>query len=172
MVRQDLMGNAGMEILHKIVNDPRWEAPCDGLDPLMAKADWAQLARDGFTVIRGFCSAEEVRAMKELYDAMPANENKNYQAKNAEFPAAVAASPPRVAIVGLSPVPDGVDSAQPVGHDQKSQFLDRLNRGRKVPGPGEPGAVQRGERSVGAGRDGDLAVGRREERDSALCVKT
>ena len=89
MVRQDLMGNAGMEMLHKIVHAPRDEGPCDGRNLLMAKADWAGLKRDGFTVIRGFCSAEEVRTMKELYEAIPSNENKNYAAKNAEFPHAV-----------------------------------------------------------------------------------
>ena len=89
MVRQDLMGNAGMEMLHKIVHAPRDEGPCDGRNILMAKADWAGLKRDGFTVIRGFCSAEEVRTMKELYEAIPSNENKNYAAKNAEFPPAV-----------------------------------------------------------------------------------
>ena len=89
MVRQDLMGNAGMEMLHKIVHAPRDEGPCDGRNLLMAKADWAGLKRDGFTVIRGFCSAEEVRTMKELYEAIPSNENKNYAAKNAEFPPAV-----------------------------------------------------------------------------------
>ena len=89
MVRQDLMGNAGMEMLHKIRHAPRDEGPCDGRNKLMAKADWEQLQLDGFTVIRGFCSAEEVKEMKGLYEAMPSNENKNYAAKNAEFPPVV-----------------------------------------------------------------------------------
>lgn len=83
------MGNAGLEILHKIRNYPRHEVPCDGKNPLLAKADWAKLEVDGFTVIPGFCTPEEVKEMKTSYDAMPANENKNYAAKNAEFPASV-----------------------------------------------------------------------------------
>jgi len=83
------MGNAGMEMLHNIRYGKRWEMPCDGKNAKMAGADWAKLATDGFTVIEGFCSAEEVKAMKALYDAIPANENKNYQAKNADFPSSV-----------------------------------------------------------------------------------
>jgi hypothetical protein len=89
MPRQDLTGNAGSEILHNIVHGQRWEAPCDGLNKLMAGADWDKLAVEGFTVIKGFCTPEEIKTMKQTYDDTPANENKNYQAKNAVFPSSV-----------------------------------------------------------------------------------
>ena len=86
---QDLMGNAGEKILFDILNAPRNTVPCDGLDKKMSSADWKKLEVDGFTVIKGFCTAEEVATMKATYDNTQGNANKNYAAKNAEFPSSV-----------------------------------------------------------------------------------
>lgn len=92
MGRQDLMGNAGLEMLQNIQeHGKRCTAVCSDSNKLLANANWAALAREGFTVLPGFCTAEEVKIMKQTYDAIPANENKNYQAKDAEFPESVMA---------------------------------------------------------------------------------